>query len=225
MNNIESDIIQQWNRYFEKLDIDNTGFIKIKELFKLIGKTGRFKAQLKQLKQLNKKDPGMKIKYSDFLLRIVDIKKEVRAEDIANAFMHLDTDNSGKIDTKDLQNFLKRRGEDVSEEDALRMIRKAELKLSSLSIDFKDKRSTCGTDENIHGVCTDTQNLNQNCNNLENHQLDYKAFKTYLCAKSPESGPASFLKKQPSIKFSEYKSFLSNSSGEAPSRKNSDTSK
>lgn len=200
MNNIESDIIQQWNTYFEKLDTDNTGMIKIKELVKLIGKTGRFKSQLKQLKELNKKDPNLKIQYSDFLLRIVDIKKEVKAEDIANAFIHLDTDRSGRIDVKDLQNFLKRRGEHVSEEEATQMIRKAELKLSSLSIELKDKKTNCDSDDKFE----------------PNHapEMDYKMFKTYLCAASPESKENSYLKSQSSIRFSEYRSFAGASSME-----------
>ena len=77
----------------------------------------RLKNNLKQLKKLNKKDPNLEIQYSDFLLRIVDIKKEIKAEDIANAFFHLDTKKSGKICAKDLHDFLKRRGDDISLEE------------------------------------------------------------------------------------------------------------
>lgn len=197
MNNIESDVIQQWNTYFEELDSDNTGMIKIKELIKLIARTGRFKSQLKQLKELNKKDPNLKIQYSDFLLRIVDIKKEVKAEDIANAFIHLDTDRSGKIDVKDLQNFLKRRGEDATEEEAAKMMRKAECKLSSLSIELKDKKTNCESDDKFEAQPP--------------FELDYKAFKTYLCAASPESQTNSYLRSQSSMRFSEYRSFANGS--------------
>lgn len=200
MNNIESNLIQQWNNHFEGLDTDNTGMIKIKELIKLIGSTGRFKSQLKQLKELNKKDPNLKIKYSDFLLRIVDIKKEVKAEDIANAFKHLDTDGSGKIDAKDLQSFLRRRGEDITEEEASAMIRKAETKVSSLSMELRDKKTTYGSDDKF-----DT-NVPQ--------EIDYPMFKKYLLSTSPESHTHSFLKSQSSMRFSEYNGASTTSFGE-----------
>jgi Ca2+-binding EF-hand superfamily protein len=119
MNSVESDLIQKWNEHFEKLDTDHTGMIKIKELIRLIAKTGQFKSQLRKLKDLNKKDPNLKIQYSDFLLRIVDIKKEIKCEDILTAFNHLDTDKSGTIGAKDLKCFLKRRGEEVSEKEVI----------------------------------------------------------------------------------------------------------
>lgn len=42
-------------------------------------------------------------------------------------------------------------------------------------------------------------------------ELDYKAFKTYLLAPSPESHQKGFLKSQSSIRISEYKAFESSS--------------
>mmetsp|Transcript_22285 Transcript_22285/g.25605 ORF Transcript_22285/g.25605 Transcript_22285/m.25605 type:complete len:110 (-) Transcript_22285:93-422(-) len=98
INSIESELIQEWNKHFEILDTDNTGMIKIRELIKLIEKTGKFKFQLVKLNDINKKTPGLKIRYSEFLLRVVDLKREVRAEDIVNAFVQIDSDNSGYID-------------------------------------------------------------------------------------------------------------------------------
>lgn len=201
MNNVESDMIQEWNAYFESLDTESTGTISIKELIKLIAKTGRFKTQLKQLKELSKNNPDLKIEYSDFLLRIVDLRKEIKAEDIANAFFHLDSQKTGKIRPIDLQKFFKRRGEEISEEQALDMIRKAELKLSSLSIDFKDKRTNCESEMQV----TTKDGMKQI------DELDYKAFKTYLIAPSPESHQNNYLKYQSSIRFSEYKAFANSS--------------
>lgn len=43
INNIENDTIEEWNKSFAKLDVDHSGMIKIKELIKLIEKTGKFK--------------------------------------------------------------------------------------------------------------------------------------------------------------------------------------
>jgi Ca2+-binding EF-hand superfamily protein len=191
MNNVESQLIQDWNMHFQNLDSDNTGTIKIKELVKLIQKTRQFESQLKKLKALNKRDPNLKINYSDFLLRIVDIKREIKHEDIANAFIHLDTDGSGKIDVKDLQSFLRRRGDDISEEEAFAMIKQANKKISSLSVEFKDKKTNCESDEQME--------------NYDGPQeLDYRMFKMYLCAASPESQSREFLTGQSSLRFSEY---------------------
>ena len=189
VNNIESELIQQWNKHFEALDTDNTGLVNIKELIKLIEKTGRFKSQLKDLKKLNKKDPHLKIKYSDFLMRVVDLKKEVRAEDIAFAFSHIDSDNSGKINAKDLHSFLKRRGDDITIDEAQNMIKKAGLKVWSLNFDSRDK-NIVSSGEFEGGA--------------EQGELDYPMFKTYLLAQSIESQGAMLLKKQSSIRFSEY---------------------
>lgn len=200
LTNINSEVVQEWNQYFESLDVNNTGSIKIKGLIDLIGKDRRFKSQLKQLKKLNKKDPDLQINYSDFLLRVVDIKKEVKAEDIANAFFHLDASESGKICATDLQKFLKRRGDEFSLEECKEMIRKAEEKLLSISNDYKDRKSE---DEELGETHADTSG---HC-----EELDYKAFKTYLLAPSPESHQKAFLKSQSSIRISEYKAFESNS--------------
>ena len=95
----------------------------------------------------------MKIKYSDFLLRIIDLKREIRAEDIASAFNHIDSDKSGKIESKDLQNYLKRRGEDISEEEVKEMIKKAESKVFSVeSISNKnDENSATYSNSNNQG--------------------------------------------------------------------------
>ena len=158
---------------------------------------------------MNKKDPDLKIQYSDFLLRIVDIKKEIKAEDIANAFFHLDVSENGKISADDLHKFLKRKGDESSIEDCKDMIRKAELKLSSLCTDHKDRRTN-------HETLDDTQREDLG----RTEELDYKAFKTYLLAPSPESHQTAFLKSQSSIRISEYKAFESNSALEIGDQSN-----
>lgn len=140
LNNVKSELIQKWNRDFERLDTDNTGMVKIKELIRILEKEGGFKPQIKHLKQLNKNDPNLKIQYSDFLLRVVDLKKEIKAADIASAFVHIDADKSGRINAKDLRNYLIRRGEDVSEEEAQEILGKAEHK-AILKRDLKYKNS------------------------------------------------------------------------------------
>lgn len=187
VNNIESEQIRSWNRHFEALDTEHTGLVTIRELVRLIEKTGRFKAQLKELKKLNKRDPRLKIKYSEFLLRVVDLKHEVRPEDIAFAFTHIDSDNSGKINAKDLQSFLKRRGDDVTISEAQEMIKKAGLKACAYNSDPTDKHM--GSSSLLEE---------------EQGELDYPMFKTYLLAPSIESQGGHLLKHQSSIRFSEY---------------------
>lgn len=86
--------------------------------------------QLTKLKEINKKNPHLKIKYSEFLLRIVDIRREVRAEDIFGAFSRIDSDGTGTIDAKDIQNFLLRKGNGVTEKEAAEMIKAVDSKIS-----------------------------------------------------------------------------------------------
>lgn len=197
INNIESDLIQDWNKTFEKLDVDHSGMIKIKELVKMIEKTGKFKAQLGKLKELNKKNPHLKIKYSEFLLRIVDIRKEVKHEDIYQAFKRIDVDESGTINVKDLQDFLKRKGDNISTEQAKEMLNLADSKVAMKTTSHTDMNSNVGDrDNNASGSQTSVK------------EMDYMMFKKYLCEPSPESHNLNYMK-QSTLRFSEYKSKIS----------------
>ncbi|CAI2384535.1 unnamed protein product [Moneuplotes crassus] len=196
LSNIQSEVIQEWNQLFETLDVKNTGCIRIKELIELLGNNKKFKKQLKQLKKLDKKAPELEIHYSDFLLRIVDVRKEIKAKDIANAFFHLDGSKNGKISAEDLHRFLKRRGDEFDLEECKDMIRKAEEKLLSLSADHKKNNTQ-----------NDTQDDTQAGELGQTEELDYKDFKTYLIAPSLESTQTALLQSQSSIRISEYKAF------------------
>ena len=114
------------------LDKDNNGYVNMEELIKRIEDTGKFTRELEKLKELNNSQPDLKIKYSDFLLKIIDLKREIKPEDIEHAFNHIDAVKSGRITTKDLHGYLKRWGEDITEEEAKDMILKAGLKVSTL---------------------------------------------------------------------------------------------
>ena len=50
------------------------------------------------------------VTYSDFLTKVVDIRKEINDDDVKKAFEHFDKDGSGKIDMKDMHSLIQRRG-------------------------------------------------------------------------------------------------------------------
>jgi len=96
------------------------------------------------------------------------------------------------LTNKDLHSFLKRRGEDVSEEEAENMIKHAEFKVSSVDFDSKDKRKR------------------------GRNKLDYRMFKTYLLASSFDSQDDSLLDQQSSLRFSEYAKSIARETGQVP---------
>lgn len=103
-------------------------------------------------------------------------------------FYRFDTDNKGTINAKDLQVYFKRRGEELTEEEANDILKKAELKATMGSAatsksSSKDKETSSGPKE-----------------------IDYIVFKKYIWNPSPESHSLNFLKNQSSLRFSEYKS-------------------
>jgi len=60
------------------------------------------KEKLKQIESKLKDNLDSKISYSDFLNSVINIKKEVREEDIQKVFDQLDMDRSGRINYNDL---------------------------------------------------------------------------------------------------------------------------
>lgn len=74
-------------------------------------------SRLTNLRELHAKNKNLKINYSDFITRVVDISKEVQQDDLIKAFQHFDSDNSGKITKEDLKNLMKRKGENLTDEE------------------------------------------------------------------------------------------------------------
>lgn len=71
----------------------------------------------------------MKINYSDFLAKVVDINKEVNDFDIETAFKHIDTEGSGKITKENIIKFLRRKGDTSPEKNASIIFKQTHEKL------------------------------------------------------------------------------------------------
>ena len=101
--NVKADTINQMNEYFHKLDTDNKGQINIKDVFQKFEELKFQSSRFDTLKELYNENKDMKINYSDFMARVIDITREVEQDDLKMAFQYFDADNSGKITKEDLK--------------------------------------------------------------------------------------------------------------------------
>jgi len=102
-SNVKSETINQLNAYFNSLDKDKTGMIKIEHVLKKFEEMKFQSSRLQILKGLYDKSKDTQINYSDFLTRALDITKEVENDDLMKVFQHFDSDKSGKITKEDLK--------------------------------------------------------------------------------------------------------------------------
>ena len=108
--------MNQLNAYFNSLDKENTGMIKIEDVLKKFEEMKFQSSRITVLRELYDKNQNMQISYSDFLTRALDITREVEQDDLLRAFQHFDTDGSGKITKEDLKDIMKRKGENLNDE-------------------------------------------------------------------------------------------------------------
>ncbi|CAI2359090.1 unnamed protein product [Moneuplotes crassus] len=109
---IDNEVILKWDKIFHSLDTKCNGEIYISEIIKKLRETRMSKEKLKQIESKLKDNLDSKISYSDFLNSVINIKKEVREEDIQKVFDQLDMDRSGRINYNDLCSFIQRRGDE-----------------------------------------------------------------------------------------------------------------
>lgn len=103
------------NQYFNSLDKDKTGMISIDDVLSKFEELNFRSSRLSGLKDMHAKNRKLKINYSDFITRVVDITREVEQDDLIKAFQHFDSDGSGKITKDDLKNLMKRKGENLTD--------------------------------------------------------------------------------------------------------------
>lgn len=115
--NIKAETINQMNVYFNSLDKDKTGMISIEDVLNKFQELNFRSSRLTNLQELHAKNKNLKINYSDFITRVVDITREVEHDDLIKAFQHFDSDNSGKITKEDLKNLMKRKGENLNDQE------------------------------------------------------------------------------------------------------------
>jgi len=115
--NLKTETMNQMNTYFNSLDKEKTGMISIEHVLNKFEELNYRSSRLTMLRELHAKNKNLKINYSDFMTRVVDITREVEHDDLVKAFQHFDSDNSGKITKEDLKNLMKRKGENLSDDE------------------------------------------------------------------------------------------------------------
>ncbi|CAI2362808.1 unnamed protein product [Moneuplotes crassus] len=120
--NVQPDTIYKMNEYFASLDVDNKGEISIKDVMKKFEELKFQSSRFDLLKSAYAENEDLKIQYTDFIARVLDITREVENDDLIRVFQHFDSDGSGKITKDDLKMVMKRKGENLSEEELNELI-------------------------------------------------------------------------------------------------------
>lgn len=115
--------------------------------------------RIAQLEVQYKNKMSTKISYSDFLTKVVNIRKEIKEEDVKKAFEQLDVDKSGKIEARDLNSFLQRRGNE-----------EIDAKVIFNEID-KDPENSKLNETDVNDTSYDT---------TQREEIGYGTFKEYL---------------------------------------------
>lgn len=82
ISNINLPSQYKWNQIFEYLDTEHTGRIRIGDLIKKLKEIEISVPKNSKLMRLYKQDKRLKIKYTDFLINIINVKEEIKDEDI-----------------------------------------------------------------------------------------------------------------------------------------------
>lgn len=109
---VKSETIERWNKCFNELDQDGTGEIRISEVIKVLKESNINESRIIIIEEMYKDKMDTPISYSDFLAKVINIRREIREEDVRKAFDQLDINKKGKISTEDLSHLLQRRGHD-----------------------------------------------------------------------------------------------------------------
>lgn len=105
-----SEVIEKWNKIFNSLDTEGTGKIKVTKLIEMMKDSNLSKKRISKIEQMYISSEDATISYTDFLTKVINVRNEIREEDIQKAFDQLDVDRSGKIEESDINSLLKRRG-------------------------------------------------------------------------------------------------------------------
>lgn len=128
---IKSDTIEKWNKCFHSLDSDGSGQIKMSEIIQMLTDTGVKVERIALIEEQYKDKMDANISYSDFLAKVINVRKEISEDAVQKAFEQLDVNHKGKIDAKDLTSFLQRKGiDDVNADHLLSEVDKNKHKMS-----------------------------------------------------------------------------------------------
>ena len=157
---VKSEVIEKWNKCFHSLDKEGTGKIKMSEVISMLKDSNINESRIKKIELMYKDNMDTTISYSDFLTKVINIRREIREEDVQKAFDQLDVDKSGKIGTGDLTNLIQRRGHD-------------HLKASTLMNEVDSKKMILQGDFDTSGDITQDGYSKRN-------EISYGTFKDYI---------------------------------------------
>lgn len=107
---IKEEVLERWNSTFKELDVESTGAIKISEVLRVMRENNIDATRLTHIEKMVDLDPNVTISYSDFLTKVISMRKIISEKEVENVFKQLDTDKSGKIGVSDLNSFMERKG-------------------------------------------------------------------------------------------------------------------
>jgi calcium-dependent protein kinase len=107
---VKADLMEKFNRTFQDLDTDGTGQIKVSEIIRLLEGAKFSQERINKVKRSFGYDLDATINYSQFIAKAINIRKEIKEDDIKKVFNQLDHNNSGTITKENLGNFFKRKG-------------------------------------------------------------------------------------------------------------------
>lgn len=97
------------NKCFKQLDKEGSGLIKMSDVVKQIKKSKSGKKRAKLIERTANYDPDKTINYTEYLAKMVDVRTMIKNDDLRKIFKQLSSDNSGYINEKDIDTFLKRK--------------------------------------------------------------------------------------------------------------------
>lgn len=145
-SNIKAETINQMNIYFHSLDTDKTGLIRIDDVLNKFEELNCRSSRLIKLQELYSQNKDLKINYSDFMTRVLDIAKEVEHDDLIKAFKHFDSDGSGKITKEDLKNLMRRKGENLDDQELDELLKQVDGTSPKVGLANKAERTEINFD-------------------------------------------------------------------------------
>lgn len=108
---------------------------------------------------MSKDGKDTKIKYSDFITKVMSINQEIDDFNIEKAFNQIDSQGTGKITKESLALFLKRKGDDRATTNANLMFQSAKRKLKA-SDAYKNKEEFDTQPESLGNEMTLSKSTN-----------------------------------------------------------------
>jgi Ca2+-binding EF-hand superfamily protein len=113
---ISKDVIHELNKYFHKLDVDDSGLIKVGKIIEFLEKSGINKHRINRIKQSFDYNLDATINYSQFVAKVINAKKEISDIEIKQVFNQIDEEASGVINYQNLTKYYQRKGKQSYED-------------------------------------------------------------------------------------------------------------